>query len=88
MVENVIRQVDKTVSFKQVRATKGKAVRAEPILALYEQGLIYHIRPFTQFELEMTTWQPAIDDYSPNRVDALVWGMSELFMKNKSGWVL
>ena len=88
MIESVIRQVDKTVYFKQVRATRGKATRAEPIVSLYQQGLIFHTKTFNELEHQMVTWNYMEDKTSPDRVDALVWGMSELFLKNQGGWVL
>jgi phage terminase large subunit len=88
MIESVLRQVDKTVYFKQVRASRGKATRAEPVVALYQQGLIFHTKTFTELEHQMVTWNYMEDKFSPDRVDALVWGMSELFLKNNSGWVL
>lgn len=77
MVEKVVRSVDRSVSFKPVRATRGKAVRAEPIVALYEQGRVHHLEVFGDLESELTTWRPE-DSWSPNRLDALVWALTEL----------
>ena len=87
MIESILRQADKTVSYKQVRASRGKAVRAEPIVSLYEQGMVYHIGRFPELELQMTTWTPDSKE-SPDRVDALVWGLTEIMLKRKGGWVL
>jgi len=87
MIEAIIRQADKSVSYKAVRATRGKAVRAEPIVSLYEQGLIYHTTNFPELELQMTTWNPTHKD-SPDRIDAMVWGFTELMLKNSTGWVI
>ena len=53
-------------------------MRAEPIAALYEQGKVHHIGAFPKLEDEMTGWSPLEDRYSPNRLDANVWGLSEL----------
>ncbi len=82
MVEKVVRSVKAGIPFKPVRATRGKAVRAEPIVALYEQGRIHHIGTFGDLESEMTTWVPPDHDdastWSPNRLDALVWAITEL----------
>lgn len=58
-------------------ATRGKAVRAEPIVTLYEQQRVWHNGYFADLEDEMVTWIPGTGD-SPNRVDALVWGVDEL----------
>jgi phage terminase large subunit-like protein len=81
MVETTIRSVNKKVSFKQVRATKGKYTRAEPVSALYEQGLVHHVGALGELEDQMCTWLPG--DASPDRIDALVWAISELALKNK-----
>lgn len=77
LVEVNIRTVDKDVPYKSVRATRGKAVRAEPIAALYEQGRVHHIGEFPELEDELTTWTPE-DSKSPNRFDAVVWAITEL----------
>ena len=87
MIEAIIRQADNSVSYKAVRATRGKAVRAEPIVSLYEQGLIYHTTNFPELELQMTTWNPTHKE-SPDRIDALVWGFTELMLKHNTGWVI
>lgn len=87
MIEAILRQVDKTVSYKAVRASRGKVTRAEPIVSLYEQGLIFHSKPFPELELQMTTWNPTIRD-SPDRIDAMVWGFTELMLKHSTGWVI
>lgn len=62
---------------KTVTASRGKAVRAEPIAALYEQGRIEHVEGLTDYEVQLTEWVPGIGD-SPDRVDAAVWALSEL----------
>lgn len=83
MVEsNILGIADTTnqvVRYKNVRASRGKAVRAEPIVARYEKGLIHHVGDFPELEDEMVTWVPGESKYSPNRVDALVWAFTELF---------
>ena len=78
MVENVVRSVRQSIPFTAVRATRGKAVRAEPIVALYEQGRVHHVGYFAELESEMTTWEPDESSWSPNRLDALVWALTEL----------
>jgi phage terminase large subunit-like protein len=65
--------------YKNVHASRGKAVRAEPIVARYEKGEIHHIGTFPTLEDEMVSWVPGISKQSPNRVDALVWALTELF---------
>lgn len=78
MIETVIRSVDKTVSFKQVHASRGKQTRAEPVSALYEQGKVHHVGLFGQLEDQLTTWTPG--DTSPDRLDSVVWALSDLML--------
>lgn len=84
MVGSTIRTVDKNVSYKAVRATRGKATRAEPISALYEQGRAHHVGAFPLLEDQMVQWEPSAAD-SPDRLDALVWAATEL-MLGSQGW--
>ena len=77
MVTAVIRQYNQNTRVKLVTATKGKYVRAEPIYSMYEQGRIYHIGEFPILENQMITFDPD-KGKSPDRVDALVWGFTEL----------
>ncbi len=81
MVANTIRTIDPNVKIREVRASRGKHVRAEPIAALYEQGRASHVGSFPELENQMTqmTTEGFQGDGSPDRVDALVWAMSDLF---------
>lgn len=78
MVEATLRTVDRSISFQSVIASRGKAVRAEPIAALYEQGKVHHVGRLDGLENEMISWQPGVSKWSPNRIDALVWVLTEL----------
>jgi phage terminase large subunit-like protein len=78
MVEHVIRSIDKKVSYKAVRASRGKYVRAEPVSALYEQKKIHHVGYFPELEDQLCEWVPG--DKSPDRLDALVWLVTELML--------
>jgi phage terminase large subunit-like protein len=60
-----------------VHASRGKLTRAEPIAALYEQGKIHHVGGFPELEDQLCTWVPGMSD-SPDRLDALVWALTEL----------
>jgi predicted phage terminase large subunit-like protein len=82
MVELTIRTVDKSVAYKAVHATRGKYTRAEPVAALYEQGKVHHVGGFAKLEDQMTNWTPGED--SPDRLDAMVWALSELMLGAKS----
>jgi phage terminase large subunit-like protein len=76
MVEHTVRTVDRNVAYKAVHASRGKQARAEPIAALYEQGKVHHVGAFPELEDQMCQWQPGGD--SPDRIDALVWALTEL----------
>ncbi|MEW6223181.1 MAG: terminase family protein [Chloroflexota bacterium] len=77
MVEFVIRTVDQRVPFKAVHASRGKAIRAEPVSSLYEQLLVSHVGEFPMLEDQLCEWVPGEGD-SPDRLDAVVWGFTEL----------
>jgi phage terminase large subunit-like protein len=81
MVASVIKAVDRNVPLSLVHASRGKLVRAEPISALYEQGRVHHIGRFDELEDQMCTFSIDYDrrNGSPDRMDALVWGLSFLF---------
>ena len=79
MVEYVIKTIDRTAAYRGVHAAKGKYTRAEPISALYEQNRVKHVGSFPKLEDEMCEWEPGMD--SPNRLDALVWALTELMLK-------
>lgn len=83
LVEATIRTVDRKIPYKAVRASKGKRTRAEPIAALYEQGKIHHVGSFPLLEDQMCNFTPDGYDGSPDRVDALVWALTELMLKGE-----
>lgn len=82
MVENTVLTAEggKGVSYKGVTATRGKAVRAEPITAQYEQNKAHHVGVFPHLENELCNWIPNMGMPSPNRLDALVWALTELML--------
>lgn len=84
MVEHVIRTVDQSAAYKEVVASRGKSVRAEPIAALYEQGKVSHPSGADLVELEdqmcQMTGTGFLGEGSPDRVDALVWALTELML--------
>ena len=86
MVESTIQtarreQGQRKVPYKAVTATRGKAVRAEPISSLYEQGKVRHVGYFNELEDEMAQFSTVgyLGDRSPNRADAAIWVLTELF---------
>jgi hypothetical protein len=78
MVELTIRQVEPNVPIKLVHASRGKQARAEPVSAKAEKGYVHHVGVFPALEGELCLWIPGDD--SPNRLDAMVWGMTELIL--------
>ncbi len=79
MVEQVLREVNPDVSFKSVHASRGKSARAEPVAALYEQGRVFHVGSFPELEDEMCN-EIKTGIHSPDRLDALVWAITELLL--------
>ena len=77
LVERLLRGMDLNIPYRSVRATRGKLVRAEPIAALYEQRRVHHIGYFPELESQMCGYTGETKP-SPDRLDALVWGLSEL----------
>ena len=80
MVESTIRAVDANVPIKLVHASRGKITRAEPISALYEQGRVSHVGGFPELEDEMCSAIEPGSSKSPDRMDALVWALTELMI--------
>ena len=80
LVEVNLRTVRPGLPIKLVHASKGKRTRAEPVAALYEQGKVHHIGGFPKLEDQLTTWEPFASGRSPDRLDALVWGLTELML--------
>lgn len=86
MVEAVLRGVDANVSYRAVKASRGKVIRAEPVAALYSRGIIHHVGGFPTLEDQMATFTSDYDreksGYSPDRMDALVWALTELYIED------
>jgi phage terminase large subunit-like protein len=81
MVEDVMRQVAPDVAYRAVRAHRGKRLRAEPVAALYEQGRVHHVGGFSELEDQMCSYDAAGTGGSPDRLDALVWAVTELVLE-------
>lgn len=83
LIESTLRTQAPDVAYRAVRATRGKAMRAEPVAALYERGKVFHVGEFPDLEDQMTAVTIDFDrkaqGWSPDRVDALVWAATELF---------
>jgi phage terminase large subunit-like protein len=85
LVRQVLAQVDGSVPVRTVRASRGKWVRAEPVAALYARGLVSHVAGLTALEDELCAFGPdgKADGHSPDRVDALVWALTELVLNEQ-----
>lgn len=77
MIPTLIKNINPNIRVTTVRATRGKALRAEPIASLYEQNRAHHVGQLDKLETQLTTWTPE-DPKSPDRLDALVWAATEL----------
>lgn len=80
LVEHTLRMVDGDAPIKLIRATRGKRTRAEPVAALYEQGRVHHVGRFPALEDQLCLWDATNGDPSPDRLDALVWAITELIV--------
>ncbi len=78
LVERLLRSIDTNIPYRKVNASRGKMVRAEPIAALYEQKKVRHVGGFAELEQQMCTYDGVRVKPSPDRLDALVWGLTEL----------
>tara|TARA_R110002012_G_scaffold298939_1_gene497660 strand:+ start:2193 stop:3461 length:1269 start_codon:yes stop_codon:yes gene_type:complete len=83
LIEKLLRVQDVNVPYSSVRATRGKMLRAEPISALYEQGKVHHVGYFKELEEQMCSYTPDTVK-SPDRLDALVWGISSLMNSGRA----
>jgi phage terminase large subunit len=79
LIETVLRNLDPALPYKSVTASRGKVTRAEPIVALYEKGVVSHNGYLSELEAQMVTWTKD-SDWSPDRIDALVWAVTELLI--------
>lgn len=84
MVSTIMRQVMPTAPLRLVRATRGKRLRAEPVAALYERGFVSHVGALARLEDQMCDFVPGVGK-SPDRVDALVWALTDLMLDAEAG---
>lgn len=81
MVRHTLKTVDETIPIKLVHASRGKFARAEPVSALYERGKVKHVKGLDLLEDQMVQWEPLGSIGSPDRLDAMVWAITELALK-------
>lgn len=80
MVRHTIETVRRNVPISIVHASRSKQARAEPVAALYEQSRVIHCKSFPEMEDQMCTWEPLSGDPSPDRLDAMVWALTNLML--------
>lgn len=85
MVKYTLATIDRGVPVTLVHASRGKRTRAEPVAALYEQHRVHHVGMLAQLEDQMCTWDQSIGEASPDRVDALVWALTDLMVDQNQG---
>jgi phage terminase large subunit-like protein len=89
MVADVLRQCEANLPIRSVTATRGKFLRAEPIAAAYERGMVHHVGVFSKLEDQLCALTPDFDarsaGYSPDRADALVWAVADLINLDRAG---
>ncbi len=81
MVRTTLTSEDESVPIRLVHASRGKFARAEPVSALYEQGKVRHAKGLDELEVQMRTWEPLGSIGSPDRLDAMVWALTDLMLK-------
>ncbi len=81
IIGHMLKSQDVTVNHRLVTASRGKHVRAEPVVSLYEQKKVFHVQRFTTLENQLCHYVPWEVKYSPDRLDALVWALTELMLK-------
>lgn len=88
LVKLNVHTLDANVAYRGVTASRGKTVRAEPVAALYEQGKVHHVGTFGLLESQMTTYVPDSGLASPDRMDALVWAITDLMLGKQGAFVV
>jgi phage terminase large subunit-like protein len=83
MVGATLRTIEPSLPYRELRASRGKIARAEPISALYEQGRIHHVGAFPALEDQMVTYVPDLGLPSPDRMDAMVWALTDLMLDER-----
>jgi phage terminase large subunit-like protein len=88
MVRHTIQAIDRKVPVKLVHASRGKQQRAEPVAMLYKAGRVFHSHPMPELEDELCVWVPGVTKESPNRLDAVVWALTELMLTSTEAKVM
>lgn len=84
MVRHTLQTVNEVIPLRLVHASRGKFARAEPVSALYERNKVKHVRGLDELENQMVQWEPLGSIGSPDRLDALVWALTDLALQGIS----
>ncbi len=85
LLEQILLREDPSLNIKKVRARESKICRAQPVVILYQKNLVFHAKQFRELEMEMATYEPG--QKSPDRMDALVWALTDLFELEANNYV-
>jgi phage terminase large subunit-like protein len=88
MVTSIIRGKNPAIRVLDVRASRGKVARAEPVFALYEAGRVFHVGEHTTLERQMISFNPEQGLQNDDRVDALVWALTAGIVDARAGFVV
>jgi predicted phage terminase large subunit-like protein len=80
VIQTAARAMGVTVPVSEVKASRGKQLRAEPIAALFEQSRVHIVGSLAELEDQLVTWVPGNSEASPDRLDALVWALTTLML--------
>ncbi len=83
MVEATLRTIEPSLPYRKLTASRGKTARAEPVSALYERGLVHHVGTFPVLEDQCCTYVADLGLPSPDRMDALVWALTDLMLDDR-----
>jgi phage terminase large subunit-like protein len=81
MVRYTLQTVNDSLPIRLVHASRGKFARAEPVSALYERGRVKHCKGLDALEDQLVQWEPLGSTGSPDRLDAMVWAITDLALK-------
>ena len=85
LLDQILLRENPHLNIKKVRAKESKICRAQPVVILYQKNLVFHAKQFRELEMEMTTYEPG--QKSPDRMDALVWALTDLFELEANDYV-
>jgi phage terminase large subunit-like protein len=86
LIESTLRTIRPNISYRKLHASRGKQTRAEPVVSFFEQNKCHLVGSFPDLEDQLCNWEPGKGEDSPDRLDAMVWCITELMVDVKPGW--